>query len=256
MLFYVDKQYKIIRTPKNDIPTSRKFPKNLIFFTKKKIKMKPFQTIFLFAIALFFASPIFSQDTSQDFRDRMGKTLDELDDKQRAAVLQHAITLIEAENSKKAIARVAEHLSKADQNKLYEFATMEKYGLNNNTPAVNVTPPAEPAVPVGPTTTIEFEESVFDFGVITSGEKVSYVYKFKNTGSEPLIIKNAKGSCGCTVPQWPKEPIAPGATGELLVEFNSKGKSGKQNKRVTITANTTPAQTFINIKGEVLKEGK
>ena len=106
-------------------------------------------------------------------------------------------------------------------------------------------------VPVGPTTTIEFEESTFDFGTIDAGEKVSHTYKFKNTGSEPLVIKDAKGSCGCTVPKWPKEPIAPGATGDILVEYNSKGKKGKETKRVTLTANTTPAQTFLTITGEV-----
>ncbi|MFK7770805.1 MAG: DUF1573 domain-containing protein [Saprospiraceae bacterium] len=114
------------------------------------------------------------------------------------------------------------------------------------------TPPAI-EVPTGPTTTIEFEEKEFDFGTIDEGEKVSHTYKFTNTGSEPLIIKDAKGSCGCTVPSWPKDPVLPGATGEMLVEFNSKGKAGSQNKRVTITANTNPGQTFINIKGEVNK---
>ncbi len=124
-----------------------------------------------------------------------------------------------------------------------------------STPAANANAAANtPEVPTGPTTTIEFTESTFDFGTIDEGEKVSHVYKFKNTGSEPLIIKDAKGSCGCTVPQWPKEPIAVGETGEMLVEFNSKGKSGAQNKRVTITANTNPGQTFINIKGEVIKD--
>lgn len=124
------------------------------------------------------------------------------------------------------------------------------------TPAATpgATTPAAAEVPTGPTTTIEFTESTFDFGTIDEGEKVSHVYKFKNTGTEPLIIKDAKGSCGCTVPQWPKEPVAVGETGEMLVEFNSKGKSGAQNKRVTITANTNPGQTFINIKGEVIKD--
>ena len=127
------------------------------------------------------------------------------------------------------------------------------------TPAVNVnnpatptaTKPAEPAAPVGPTTVMSFDELEFDYGVVDEGEKVKHVYKFKNTGSEPLIISNAKGSCGCTVPSWPKEPIPPGASGEIDVEFNSKGKKGKQSKRVTITANTDPVQTFLTIKGEV-----
>jgi len=80
---------------------------------------------------------------------------------------------------------------------------------------------------------------------------VKHIYKFKNTGTEPLIISNAKGSCGCTVPTWPKEPVPPGGTGELKVEFNSKGKPGPQSKRVTVTANTTPTETFLEISGEV-----
>ena len=90
------------------------------------------------------------------------------------------------------------------------------------------------------------------------GEKVEYIYTFKNTGSEPLVISNAKGSCGCTVPAWPKEPIAPGAEGEIMVRFDSKGKGrvggSTQSKTVTITANTTPPDTRIIIKGKVNKE--
>ena len=66
--------------------------------------------------------------------------------------------------------------------------------------------------------------------------------KFKNTGNEPMIISNAKGSCGCTVPQWPKEPIAPGESGEINVQFNSKNKTGAQNKRVTINIDIYPSE--------------
>ena len=113
--------------------------------------------------------------------------------------------------------------------------------------------PAAPAVPTGPLTTLKFAETEFDFGTITSGEKVEHVYKFTNTGSEPLIISDAKGSCGCTVPEWPKEPIAPGATNEILVRFDSSNKSGAQSKRVTLTTNTEPAQNFLTIKGQVNK---
>lgn len=112
------------------------------------------------------------------------------------------------------------------------------------------------AVPSGPTTVMEFSETEFDFGTVDEGEKVSHTYNFKNTGAEPLILSNAKGSCGCTVPKWPKEPIAPGESGVITVEFNSKNKKGKRNQKVTITANTDPAQTFIYLKGEVNpKEG-
>ncbi len=110
---------------------------------------------------------------------------------------------------------------------------------------------ATPAVPAGPTTKLTFEETEFDFGTVDQGEKVTHVYKFANTGNEPLIISNAKGSCGCTVPSWPKEPIPVGGSGEIQVQFDSKGKKNKQSKKVTITANTDPAQTFLTIKGEV-----
>ena len=113
---------------------------------------------------------------------------------------------------------------------------------------------AENQVPTGPTTTVVYEHTDFDFGSVKEGEKVKHTFKFKNTGSEPLIISNAKGSCGCTVPKWPSEPIAPGATSQIDVEFDSKGKPGKQTKRVTVTANTVPAQMFLNISGNVEKD--
>ena len=112
-------------------------------------------------------------------------------------------------------------------------------------------PAAEAAAPTGPTTVMSFDETEFDFGLVDEGEKVSHTYNFKNDGNEPLILSNAKGSCGCTVPKWPKEPIAPGESGVITVEFNSKNKKGKRNQKVTITANTDPAQTFIYLKGEV-----
>lgn len=135
---------------------------------------------------------------------------------------------------------------------------------STNTEASNPTAASDVATknnateaPAGPTTTVEFETSTYDFGTVDEGEKVQYSYKFKNTGSEPLVISNAKGSCGCTVPNWPREPIAPGGTGEILVEFDSKGKGKeggqKQTKRVTVTANTEPANTFLTITGTVVK---
>lgn len=92
---------------------------------------------------------------------------------------------------------------------------------------------------------------VWDFGTIKQGDSPEFTFNFKNTGNEPMIISNAKGSCGCTVPQWPKEPIAPGATGEINVKFNSKNKKGAQNKTVTLTANTTPPTTKLRVTGTI-----
>ncbi len=97
-----------------------------------------------------------------------------------------------------------------------------------------------------------FAQEVFDFGEIVQGEKVTHDFTFTNEGKKELLISSALGSCGCTVPTWPKEPIAPGKSGVIKVEFNSNGKRGAQHKRVTLIANTYPNKTFIAIKGTVL----
>lgn len=118
-----------------------------------------------------------------------------------------------------------------------------------NVPGTNVNATPEPT---GPTTVIEYEnEGRFDFGKVDEGDIVKHSFKFKNVGTEPLVISNARGSCGCTVPTWPKEPVPPGGNAEIYVEFNSKGKPGAQSKRVTVTANTNPTETFLEIRGEV-----
>ena len=97
-----------------------------------------------------------------------------------------------------------------------------------------------------------FEETEHQFGKIKQGEKVSYTFVFKNTGDAPLIINSASGSCGCTVPEWPHEPIMPGDKGEVHVIFNSAGKRGPQNKSVTLNTNVGETPTRIYIKGEVI----
>lgn len=113
--------------------------------------------------------------------------------------------------------------------------------------------PAEKQVqePSGPLTGISFNEYEHDFGVMDEGDVVTYNFEFTNTGAEPLILDKCKGSCGCTVPQCPKNPIAPGETGSIEVKFNSKGKKNKQTKKVTVTANTDPVQTILTIKANV-----
>ena len=98
----------------------------------------------------------------------------------------------------------------------------------------------------------EWEKEFHDFGNITEGEKVSTVFKFENTGDSPLIISNARGSCGCTVPDYPRKPIAPGATGEIKVSFDSSNRAGKQDKTVTIDANTVPRSTILKITSNVM----
>ncbi|CAN5855608.1 hypothetical protein BH11BAC7_BH11BAC7_13870 [soil metagenome] len=100
----------------------------------------------------------------------------------------------------------------------------------------------------GPVMTFEVLE--YNFGAIKQGEIVTREFKFKNTGREPLIINNAVGSCGCTVPDYPKEPIKPNGSGVIKVTFNSAGKMGQQDKTVTLTYDTDKT-IVLHIKGNV-----
>ena len=101
-------------------------------------------------------------------------------------------------------------------------------------------------------TVMEFTELTHDFGKITQGEKVSFAFEFKNTGNSNLIISSAAGSCGCTVADPPKAPIAPGASGKIDVTFSSEGKSGTQIKNVTVLTNCEPNTKILTVKAEVI----
>lgn len=103
---------------------------------------------------------------------------------------------------------------------------------------------------------MKFTETEYDFGQINQGDKVDHTFKFTNSGTQPLVITNAKGSCGCTVPEYPKDSIQPGQSGEIKVIFNSAGKKGKQHKTVTLTTNTEAGAEILNIKGEVLPKAE
>ena len=99
---------------------------------------------------------------------------------------------------------------------------------------------------------ITFSEASHDFGDIKQGDKVEHTFAFKNTGTEPLILSNVLTTCGCTATNWPRDPIAPGKSGEITVKFNSAGKMGKQNKVVTIVSNATNSQERVKIITNVL----
>ena len=98
-----------------------------------------------------------------------------------------------------------------------------------------------------------FEKDEFDFGNLKQGESSTYEFKFTNEGNEPLVISKAEGSCGCTVPIFPKEPIMKGQTAIIKVTFNSTGKSGVQDKTVTITSNAKQNPMVLHMKGIVEK---
>ena len=101
---------------------------------------------------------------------------------------------------------------------------------------------------------LSFEKLRHNFGKINQGESVSHQFVFTNTGQAELIINNAKGSCGCTVPKWPRKPIAPGESEEIKVTFNSAGKSGKQSKTITLVTNAIPNTTVLTISANILTE--
>lgn len=98
---------------------------------------------------------------------------------------------------------------------------------------------------------ISFDKTEHDFGTIKEGDIVETVFLFTNTGKSELIISSAKGSCGCTVPEWPKEPILPGEKGEIKVKFNSDRKPNKQQKQVTLVTNTDGGKEILVIKAQV-----
>lgn len=99
---------------------------------------------------------------------------------------------------------------------------------------------------------MEFENDEFDFGTIAQGQKVSYTFKFTNTGKSDLAIMSVVPTCGCTVPSdWPKQPIKPGKGGEITVEYDGSG-NGVVKKLITVNANTKPSYNKLNIKGKVI----
>ncbi|MDE0471580.1 MAG: DUF1573 domain-containing protein [Ekhidna sp.] len=132
---------------------------------------------------------------------------------------------------------------------------VQPIAASNTISSSSVSTSSDPEVkPEGPLPAFSFTEELHDFGTIKEGDVVEHVFDFTNDGEAPLIISDAKATCGCTVPEWPKEPIPVGGSGEIKVRFNSKSKPGIQNKNVTLTANTWPTTQRIRIKANVVKE--
>ena len=103
--------------------------------------------------------------------------------------------------------------------------------------------------------TIEFVSDVIDYGTIEHNADGVRYFEFKNTGTEPLIISNCKGSCGCTVPQCPKEPILPGETGKIKVKY-ATNRVGSFTKTITVSSNAVTPSKTVKIKGKVLPDAE
>lgn len=140
------------------------------------------------------------------------------------------------------------------------LASVVLFSCNSEAPATTV----EGETPVeGSTTTDVVQDSTsmsvdrmdHDFGDIADNAgNVDTKFVVTNTGSNPLLISEAKGSCGCTVPDYPRDPIQPGESRDILVSFDPAGKEGAQKKTVTIMANTEPAKTVINLRSNIIKK--
>src|SRR5687768_704034 len=137
------------------------------------------------------------------------------------------------------------------ESRLAELEGKKTAGPAAEIPGSTVAQPVADVKPDGPLPVAEFQKLEHDFGTISEGQVVEYTYRIKNTGEAPLIIQNAAPSCGCTVPDWTKEPIPVGGTGYVKAKFDSNGKPNVQNKTITVTANTWPKQTVLRFKAMV-----
>jgi hypothetical protein len=130
-------------------------------------------------------------------------------------------------------------------------ALFNKYGIETGHESHDLKNETGADVSKMPKTVMSFEDTKYSFGTITEGDIVKHAYKFKNTGDNPLLISRAQASCGCTVPSYPKEPIPPGGSGEIMVQFNSTGKPGHQQKNVLISSNAQLESISIGFDAEV-----
>lgn len=157
------------------------------------------------------------------------------------AALMMTFTACKDRNAEKRIAEL--------EARLKELEGAKKAGA---TPGVQTTEAtAAEEKPEGPLPKMEFQTTDHDFGTIKEGDVVEYTYAFKNTGEAALIIQGAQPSCGCTVPDFTKEPIPVGGTGYVRAKFDSNGKTNHVTKSITVTANTYPKQTLLRFKAMI-----
>ncbi|MDB5261822.1 MAG: hypothetical protein JWQ14_1103 [Adhaeribacter sp.] len=139
--------------------------------------------------------------------------------------------------------------------KILVFALSLSLGISAAVAQTTVPTPAanQKVVTDGPVLT--FAETKFDFGNIQEGEVVKHIYKFRNTGNQPLLISEVRVTCGCTSPEWTKTPVAPGQTGFVTIQFNSTSKPGQNMKVVTVVSNSVTGNTQITFIADVAPKG-
>lgn len=135
-------------------------------------------------------------------------------------------------------------------------ALFNKYGIGSPSPhatELDERNSRDAMVKKMPKTAIFFEEDKFNFGKVKDGEKVKHAFKFKNIGQHPLMISDAQASCGCTVPSFSREPVLPGNEGEIMVEFNTKGRKGNNHKNVMVFSNADRERVSVSFDAEVVE---
>lgn len=198
-----------------------------------------------FLVAILLVGISFSMQGQQEAA--MSDVLKTLTLEQKIKVLEYAENLekeVDAEILKK-----MKKLSDDNQSKLIEYAQLVSKDVSSEIKY----PKVEPEVELPPITTVEFDKISHNFGKVKEGEIVEYEYRFKNTGDEPYIIQNAKGSCGCTVPEWPKKPIPPGESGTVKIRFDTNHKVGNRTQTVYISSNVEAAILSLTLTGVVEK---
>jgi len=135
-------------------------------------------------------------------------------------------------------------------------ASIDSINRENEKQKENASAKANAKTKTYPLTSVDFDKEVYDYGTIKQGVKVEYDFKFKNTGKNDLIISDAYSSCGCTIPEYPKEPIKPGESSKIKVLFNSAGRSNKQDKTINLIVNTEEKIKQLKIIGFVKVEKK
>ena len=147
-------------------------------------------------------------------------------------ILLSSIFCLQAQNSSK------ESLKKATSDKSLKEGTQTQ-GPNTEGPQIS------------------FDTTEYNFGKIKTGDKITHIFEFANEGTEPLLLLGVRTSCGCTAPSWPKDPVMPGKKGEVKIVFDSTGKSGSQNKKITVSSNANNNSSFeLYLRGEVEKKNK
>ena len=175
----------------------------------------------------------------------MSEVLKTLTLEQKIKILEYAKNLEKEMDA--AILKQMKKLSDSNQGKLIEYAQSVS---SDQSAKVRRPKIAESLIDL-PMTTVEFDKTSHNFGKVKEGEIVEYEYRFKNTGKEPYVIQNAKGSCGCTVPQWSREPVLPGESGMIKIRFDTNHKAGNRTQKVYVSSNTEPAVLSLQLTGVV-----